>query len=439
MEVMRIKNLCLKFLVVLVVSNSASVCGQSLEDAIRITLKTNPDIQAGFYGVAAAEELKNQVRGGFFPSVDLVFSGGHEESNNTTTRALGEDGLDMTRVERSIKVTQLLFDGNATRNLVRQQGAMVNAALARLLNAQESTSLRVIQVYMEVLRRGEIVRLSEQNLGYHDETLKKINERYQSGVGTKVDVIQTRGRQAQSKSNVLLARRDSKNGDAEYYRVVGEYPSDLIVPENLPSIPSTLEAAIQIALSNNPNIKAIESELEAAVAARKQARASFYPRFDLEVGATRNDDTDGSVGPNDDETAVVRMTYNIYRGGADRARLNEAEAQEFAVRESLRSARRAVQEDTTLVWNELQDILLRIEYLEAHVKSTTEVLAVYREQLSLGKRTLLDLLDVQNELLRAQIVRVSGDYAALFARYRVLASIGNLLGGMSIEVEQSLD
>ena len=413
----------------------SELMGQSLEEAIRITLRTNPDIQASAYNLIAAEQLKNQVRGSLLPSVDLVFSGGYEESNNTTTRALGENGLDMTRVERSLKITQLIFDGNSTRNLVRQQKALVESALARLLSAKETTTLRAVQVYLEVLRRDEIVRLSEENLGYHDDTLEKINERFESGVGTKVDVIQTRGRQAQSKSNVLLAKRDKEDGRAQFYRVIGEYPSELVRPNAIPPAPKTLDETVGIALSNNPNIKAIEAEVQAAISGRKQARGVFFPRFDLELGATRNDDTDGSVGPNDDETAVVRMTYNLFRGGADRARLNEAEAQEFAVRESLRSALRAVEEDTTVVWNELQDILVRLKYLEAHVDSTKEVLSVYREQLTLGKRTLLDLLDIQNELLRSQIVLVSGQYAEAFARYRVLASTGNLLASMGIEAE----
>ena len=414
----------------------SELMGQSLEEAIRITLRTNPDIQANAYNLIAAEQLKNQVRGSLLPSVDLVFSGGYEESNNTTTRALGENGLDMTRVERSLKITQLLFDGNSTRNLVRQQKALVESALARLLGAKETTALRAVQVYLEVLRRDEIVRLSQENLGYHDDTLEKINERFESGVGTKVDVIQTRGRQAQSKSNVLLAKRDKEDGRAQFYRVVGEYPAELVRPNAIPPAPKTLEETVSVALSNNPNIKAIEAEVQAAISGRKQARGVFFPRFDLELGATRNDDTDGSVGPNDDETAVVRMTYNLFRGGADRARLNEAEAQEFAVRESLRSARRAVEEDTTVVWNELQDIVVRLKYLKAHVDSTKEVLSVYREQLTLGKRTLLDLLDIQNELLRSQIVLVSGQYAEAFARYRVLASTGNLLASMGIETER---
>ncbi len=428
---------CLQIVGLLLVVVSAQTWAQTLEETIRLTLRTNPDVLASQYSVDAAEELKNQARGGYFPSIDLVLAGGYENSNNTTTRALGEDDIDLTRSESSIRVTQLLFDGSSTRNFVRQQSALVDAALARLVGTQENVSLRAIQVYLEVLRRNEIVRLAERNLAHHDETLEKITERFESGVGTKVDVVQTRGRRAQAKSNVLLSQREAKNGVAEYFRVVGEYPEALSLPAAVESLPQTLEEALELAKVNNPGIEAVEAELAATEAARKGARGAFYPRFDLELGATRNDDLDGSEGPNDDETAVVRMTYNLYRGGSDRARLNEAEAREFAARESLRSTQRAVEEDVTLIWNELQDILVRLEYLEAHVKSTEEVLEVYREQLTLGKRTLLDLLDVQNELLRAQIAKTTGDYVALLARYRVLAGTGQLLDTLEIDPDQS--
>lgn len=427
----------LQMVSLLLVAACPYVVAQTLEESIRATLRTNPDVLASQYSLDAAEQLKNQARGAYFPSVDLVLAGGYENSNNTTTRALGEDDLDFTRAERGIRVTQLLFDGASTRNFVKQQSALVDAALARLGSTQENISLRAIQVYLEVLRRNEVVRLAELNLAHHDETLEKITERFESGVGTKVDVVQTRGRRAQAKSNVLLSQREAKNGIAEFYRVVGEYPEDLILPDSVESLPQTLEEALELAIVNNPGIEAVEAELAATEAARKGAKGAFYPRFDLELGATRNDDMDGSEGPNDDETALVRMTYNLYRGGSDRARLNEAEAREFAARESLRSTQRAVEEDVTLIWNELQDILVRLEYLDAHVKSTEEVLEVYREQLTLGKRTLLDLLDVQNELLRAQIAKTTGDYVALLARYRVLAGTGQLLDTLGIEPEDS--
>ena len=383
------------------------VLAQSLEEAVRTTLKTNPDIIAGIHNLEAAEQLRKQARGAYFPSVDLVLAGGEESSNNTTTRAATlENGIEdvrLTREESSLRITQMLYDGFSTRNLVKQHSALTEAAMARLAGVRENVSLRAIQVYLEVLRRTSVVGLAIENLRHHEDTLRKIRERFESGVGTKVDVVQTQGRRAQSKGNVLLSQRDVKNSYAEFFRVVGENPAGLKNPDEIKGLPGTLEQAIEIAYRNNPALKAAESELEAAVAAHKQAKAVFQPRFDLELGATRNEDTDGSPGANDDETAVIRMTYNLYRGGADRARLSETQSREFAARESVRSIKLGVEEDVTLIWNELDDILIRLEYLEAHVISTEEVLKVYNEQLSLGKRTLLDLLDVQNELLRAKV------------------------------------
>ena len=417
-----------------ILSVSAAV-GQTLEDAVRTTLRTNPDILAGRYNVYAAEYVARQAKAAYLPSVDLVLSGGRESSNNTTTRAISTDDLRLTRQERSLKITQLLYDGFSTRSLLAQQTALIDSAMARLASVEESIGVRAIQVYLELMRRVAVVQLTNRNLAHHDGTLGKISERFENGVGTRVDVVQTQGRRAQSKGNVLLAERDTRNGIAEFFRVVGENPSALSLPAVITGLPSTLEEAIQTAMLNNPGLQASKSDLEAAVAAHKQARSSLHPRFDLEVGATRNDDTDGSIGGNDDETAVIRMTYNLYRGGADKARINETQSREFAARETVRSVERSVAEDVTLVWNELEDILVRLEYLEVHVKSTEEVLTVYNEQLSLGKRTLLDLLDVQNELLRANIAYLTGQYTARLARYRVLASTGRLLDSMGLSAE----
>ncbi len=424
---------CHRLLIVLgTVLLSISVQGQSLIETVSKTLQSNPDIQTSRYNVEAAEQLRRQARGGFFPVIDLVLAGGQENSNNVTTRAAGFDELQLTRKERGIRVTQLLYDGFSTSNLVKQQSALLDAAAARLGSSRENVSLRAIQVHLEVLRRDAVVALAVENLNQHDMTLSKIQERFDSGVGTKVDVVQTRGRRAQAKSAVLLTQRDAKNGRAEFFRVVGENAVSLERPEPIVGIPTTLASALEIAYNSNPALMAAKAELEAAVAARKQAKGNFHPTVNLELGATRNDNIDGAVGANDDESALVRMTYNLYRGGSDKARSNEAEAREFAARETLRSSRLVVEEDVTLIWNELQDILIRLEYLEAHVMATKEVLKVYNEQLTLGKRTLLDLLDVQNELLRAEVAYVSGQYLALLARYRVATSGGQLLNTLGV-------
>ena len=117
-----------------------------------------------------------------------------------------------------------------------------------------------------------------------------------------MDVVQTRGRRAQSKSNLLLSEREASNGTAEFYRVVGEYPQDLKVPKAVNGLPATLEEAMMLAQRNNPGIKAAESEL--AQLKRAGSRLKVL-QDDLELGATRNNDTDGSI-TNDDESAVIQ-------------------------------------------------------------------------------------------------------------------------------------
>jgi len=412
-------------------------CGaQTLVEAVKATLVFSPIIKTDESNLEAAQELKAQARSGYLPTVDLLLGVGQERSDNTTTRANGWLGETITRQERSLQVTQMLYDGFFTRNRVKEQNFVVQATAQRLFSTRENVSLRAATAYLEILRREQMVTLARENLQQHEDTLKKIEERFESGVGTKVDVVQTLGRRAQSKSNLLLSEKDLLNGRAEYFHVVGVNPYDLSLPSRPQELPITVEEAIASAFDKNPRVRAVESDLEAARALRKQINSAFQPRFDLVVGATRNDDTDGSPGANDDETAVVRMSYNLFRGGADRARAREADARIAAAEQAIVDLKQTLTQDVTILWNELEDLNLRMEYLQAHVTSTEEVLEVYKEQLALGKRTLLDLLDIQNELFRARSAYMIAEFGLRLAEYRILASSGTFLQSLGITSPQ---
>ena len=401
--------------------------GQTLVEAVNRTLATNPSVLSTAHNVDAARALKRQAMAGYLPSIDVVLGRGLEISDNTSTRATGAQNDRFDRFERSLTLNQMIYDGFATASFVKQQEAILAATAARLTTTKENTGLRAAQVYLEVLRRDQIVTLSEENLEQHNETLRKIEERFESGVGTKVDVVQTKGRQAQSKSALLLSEKDTQNGRAEFYQVVGESPFSLSLPNRPQNLPETLEEAIQDAFINNPQVKAAALDVEAARAGRKQVLGSFYPRVDLALGATRNDDTDGSLGANNDETAVLKMSYNLFRGGADRARLKESVARISAAEQSLVALRRSITQDVSILWNDLDDLSLRLEYLQIHVTSTEEVLVVYLEQLAIGKRTLLDVLDIQNELFRARSALVAAEFQLRLSEYRLLATGGLFL------------
>ena len=410
----------------------AFALAQSLVEVVQQTLLTNPSIQSSAYNVTAAKSLRRQAFAGFLPSVDLVLARGLEESDNTTTRATDLVNERFDRYERSLTLNQMIYDGFGTANFVKQQDAVLVATTARLATTQENTGLRAAQAYLEVLKRDQLVRLSRENLRQHEETLTKIEERFESGVGTKVDVVQTKGRQAQSKSALLLSEKDAQNGQAEFYQVVGESPVDLILPPRPKTLPETLEASVQTAFKKNPQVKAVEADLEASRAARKQIRGAFHPRVDLAVGATRNDNMSGSPGAANNQSAVLRMSYNIFRGGADRARLNEAAARVSAAEQALIALRRSITQDVSILWNDVEDLSIRMQYLQIHVTSTEEVLEVYLEQLAIGKRTLLDVLDIQNELFRARSALVAAEFQLRLAEYRLLATGGQFLESLGL-------
>jgi adhesin transport system outer membrane protein len=230
----------------------------------------------------------------------------------------------------------------------------------------------------------------------------------------------------------LLSKKDAQNGRVEFYQIVGESPRDLALPVRSKGLPETLEQAMQIAFRSNPQVKAGQHDLAASQSARKQILGGYYPRIDLALGATRNDDMDGSPGANDDETAVIKMSYNLYRGGADRAKMKEAVARINAAEQALVALRRSITQDVSILWNDLEDLSIRIEYLQVHVTSTEEVLEVYLEQLAIGKRTLLDVLDIQNELFRARSGLVSAEFQLRLAEFRLLATGGQFLASMGL-------
>ncbi len=159
----------------------------------------------------------------------------------------------------------------------------------------------------------------------------------------------------------------------------------------------------------------------------------------MELGITDNKNLDGIAGENDDMSAMLRMRYNLFRGGADRARRQETAERMGAAKESIRRAQRIIEEDVLLSWNGLLTIRARLDYLSGHLESTKEVVSSYKEQFKLGQRSLLDVLDSENELFNARASLLSAQYAEIFSLLKVLGSMGLLLDTLGIERPKEAD
>lgn len=414
---------------------AAGVQARDLTDTVRKAIGYNPDVLVTQSDRLALDQEIRAAQGGYLPRVDLYGGIGKAWNNNPSTRAATgtDDFRDLRRVEEGVRITQMLFDGFFTKNEVLRQRARAQAASYRVLAAAEDVGLRAAQVYIDVLRRQEIVQLAETNLLAHRGTFDQIGKRSERGVGRVADTDQARGRYALAEANLAAEQGNLRNAQIAFLRVVGEMPADLPVPEApADKLPADMQADLASAIEHHPIIKSAVADIDATLAQHEQARANDFPRLDLELGARHFNNINGVKGDDEELIAMVRANYNIYRGGTDLAN-KRATAHRITEAKTIRDrAEDQVIEEASLAWNEYTTIAQRIGYLREHAEAATKTREAYGKQFNIGQRTLLDLLDTENERFVANSNYVDGKYRLLFSHYRVLQSQGLLLPSLGV-------
>ncbi len=405
--------------------------GQSLQEAVKQTLQTNPDILIDASKRLSTDEALRGARGGYLPKVDLGLGTGRERSNNSST--LGSEGK-LTRREASLTLTQMLFDGFGVASEVSRNRARVESAAHKVAGTSEQVGLQAVEAYLEVLRQRELVALTRENLAAHERTHDQIKIRSEGGVGRKTDLEQIRARLGLAKANFTAAEANLRDAETNFLRVVGASPADLSKPNQAEHglLPGSMDEAVQMAFDNNPTLKSAMADVEAADAQNNAAKSFMYPRFDLELGTAQNSNLNGVKGGNDERYAMLRMRYNLFKGGSGNARVNETAQLANEAREIMRRTRQQLEQSTRLSWNAKVSASERLPSLKQYADSSLATRDAYTKQFSIGQKTLLDMLDSENEYFTAGSDYVSGQYVELFAHYRVLADVGQLLGVLGV-------
>ena len=426
---MSVKSLILLLVVTNVIVFSARATAESLDLVVFKTLANHPEIKAEIKRKAAHEQELKQAQAGYYPRVDLQAAVGYENSKNRFTRATGETGyVDLTRKEEAFIVTYNLFEGYGTASNIDTRSATVRAAGHQLHELTEQTALQVARAYLRVLRDQRMVRLSEDTLTIYQQLFEKVKSRSLSGVGRKSDINQARGRLARAQANLINDRSSLENAVAIYLRLTGEVPGELSQPEDFTSrLPAELDLAVKLALKSNPVIKAAEAEVDAASAQTRQATSDYYPRVDLVLEQSRGENLDGIEGVERDYSLMLKMNYNLFNGGFDTADSRRAVSKLGETRDRLDDIRRSVTESIRLAWNAYDAVSTQMPYLQQHVESITEIRSAYADQFRIGQRSLLDLLDSENELYQAHRSLITAEYDRLIGGYRILANMGRFV------------
>jgi len=403
--------------------------GQSLSQAAQHAVDNNPDVRQQIAQRYAFNQVVKQAKADYLPVVDLNLGIGKEH-----TRIPGAPGIlggdaKLTRREAGITATENLFKGFNTHNEVIRTTKEATASAFAISGIANDLALNVSEQYLNVLLQQRIVKLSRENLSAHHHIFSMIQQRKLAGLARAGDIFQAKSRVALAESNVTSAKSNLEDSETQFERFVRMPPKNLRMPK-LPTraqLPNTEKAVLAIALHNHPTLKSAEADIEAAVAQHYASRFTNYPQLDLVLNANRNHNIDGVPGLDHDESVMLQLHYNLFAGGLHIAQQRETA---FQVAES-RSVRNRtileIQETVSLSWTALIAEKRRAAQLYQYQVSAYNTLKAYREQYKLGKRTLLDLLDSQNEYFQAQVSYQKARFAELFARYRILNSMGSLL------------
>lgn len=411
-------------------SMSSIAVAESLEQSVATTMLNHPQIKEAYDLYLARTHQVDQARAGYKPKVDLSAGVGPEWIN-----AVGaSDRTDLTRKDAGITLRQMLFDGFDTSNNVDRTTSEAKAQRLTLFSTAEDVALRVTQVYLNVLKQQEIYDLSKENLATHEQILSDITKRTTSGVGSSADLTQIQGRVARAYSNMAAAQNNLDDAKAEYIRVVNSEPTGLVAPttEGI-TLPATLDEALKKATTNNPVILSSNEDIEAAKYQHEGAKANNYPKVNVEAGQTWYDDADGVKGNKDEASVMLRVRYNLYNGGADDANIQATSALYSQAKDIHQNAYRQVEEGTRLAWQAMLTLRSQKEYQQQHVEYSYETVRAYRQQFTLGQRTLLDVLNTENELFEARTSLATTHYDELYAQYRILNATGVLLDSMKVQ------
>lgn len=407
----------------------AQAQGMTLNQAIQATLDHHPQLRADLNDRLSAQQEQKVAKGGYMPTVDLTASYGRERTDSPTTRSLGHHNTEtLNYTESELRLRQMLFDGFNTSSEIGRSNAVANSRAYYAQAAAQDLALRTIEVYLDVLKRRELVGLAKNNMQAHLRINDQIGLRSQHGVGSNADLDQSQARRALAENNFYTEQANLADAEANFYSAVGVMPDELEMPPSAKTLmPSSLEDARQETLQNNPYLKSAEADVQAAEKQYEGAKSPFYPHFSAELSAGLNNNLQGEQGHYNAWGAAVVMNYNLFNGNRDKSRLQSSSYKIDQARDIRNNALRMINENTALAWNAMNNARTQTPKALEYATSTSKVRGAYLDQFGLGKRTLLDLLDSENELFTANQRYTDLRYTEEYSMYRVVAATGQLL------------
>ena len=425
---------------------STTVQAETLEEALAYTYVANPTILSQRAYLRSVYEKITQSFSGYKPTLSGEASYGYSYTRTKTSPLFEEE--ESRPVSFGVSAIQPIFSGFGTSASVKAAKAQFEAERANLRNVEQSSLIEAVVAYTDVIRALAVLKLNQNNEAVLQRQLEYTQDRFRVGELTKTDVAQAEARHAGAVASRISAEGDLKVAYAVYQKVVGKMPDKIFEPE-VPAakLPQTLDDALEIALKSNPSVQAAEMQAKSAQSSIDVAKADHYPSVDLQ--ASYNNMKAGAHGTanlgagniqtgrarEEDTSVMLVMDVPLYQAGNTASRVRESKYIAGQTRINVNAVKRDVVRATTQAWENYQSTQASLASLEEQVKASALALEGVRYEEQAGTRTILDVLNAEQELLDARVSVVTAKKNLVDASYQLIASMGLMTpSGLGLDI-----
>jgi outer membrane protein len=417
-----VRKLLTGSLIVALMAGTASA--DTLREALVSAYQANPTLTAQREALRATDATVAIARAAGRPQIsataginrDLSRSGILETGGHGPTLSAGAD------------LSVPLYTGGSVRNSVEAAKTRVEAGRATLRAVEGDVFVQTVAAYMDVIRDRAIVELNANNVKVLETNLEATRDRFQIGDLTRTDVAQSEARLQLGRSQLAVAQGQATASEATYRQVVGHQPGQLQPPPPLPPLPATDDEAVRIALANNPDLVAVSRQAIAAGYDVRVAEAGRLPTLSAVGSGTYVNELGGAIGnfPSTGGQTTIGLSSHIpiFQGGLPAARIRQAQALQGQVQEQVVETERAVVSATRSAFARYQAAQKAIQSQTIAVQANELALEGARAEQSVGTRTVLDVLNAEQELLNSQVALVTAKREAYVAGFQLLNAMG---------------
>jgi outer membrane protein, adhesin transport system len=399
----------------------------TMSDAAQKAISNNPEVTARLNALRAAANEVGVANGGFLPQVNLS---GDIGKGSETIRGNDPERKTSSRQGLRLGVNQLLWDGLATKREVERLGHARLTRYFEFINTTEETALEAARAHIDVMRFRKLVELAEDNYVQHKYAFDQLSSKVKAGVGRGVDSEQANARLALADSNLTTEVANLHDVSARFMRVVGEAPSAQLTPA-INTLDKGVKAtnidAVAQALTRNASISAAIENLRSVEQDAKQRDSAFQPTVEARASTAMGRNLDGVDNQRRDTLGQIVLNWNLYNGGSDQARVRQYADLVNQAADLRDKTCRDVRQTTAIAHNDIQKLKDQLSALERNTLAIEKARDAYRQQFEIGQRSLLDLLNAENELYTAKRAYANAEFDLMLAYARTHAATNRLV------------